>query len=47
MILAESYMELVTNWPHWAFEFTVEGVTFLLLTMPIRALIRRHDRKKH
>ncbi len=43
MILAETYVELFKSWPHWALEFTVEVVTFLVATLPLRWWVRRHD----
>ncbi len=46
-MLAETYLQLLRDWPHWAFEGTVEAVTFLLLTYPAKRLLRRHDRKRH
>lgn len=46
-MVAETYMQLLRDWPHWAFEFTVEAVTFVLATLPARYLLRRHDAHKH
>lgn len=44
---AETFLQLLTNWPHWAFELTVEAVSGLLLTPLWRTLLRRHDRRHH
>jgi len=46
-MIAETYVELLQNWPHWAFELTVEAVTFVLGTIPARIILKRHDAKKH
>ena len=46
-MVAETYLELLRNWPHWAFEMTVEGATALLFTPLVRRLVRRHDRRHH
>lgn len=43
MFLAETYIELFKSWPHWAIEFTVEVVTFVVATLPIRWWVKRHD----
>ncbi len=42
-LLAETYWELFHNRPHWLFELTVEVVTFVFATLPIRWWVRRHD----
>lgn len=47
MMLAETYMELVTNFPHWAFELTAEIATGIVFSPLWAFLIRRHDRRKH
>jgi hypothetical protein len=41
------YFHLLGNPAHWLFEFTVEGVTFLILTYPARKWIKRHDKEHH
>jgi hypothetical protein len=46
-MIAETYTQLLRDWPHWAFEGTVEAVTFLVATLPARWLIRHHDRRHH
>jgi hypothetical protein len=47
VIFAETYMDLVTNTPHWLFELTTDAVFGLGLYPIIRWAVRHHDRKKH
>lgn len=42
-IIGETYWELFHNRPHWLFELTVELVTFVFATLPIRWWVKRHD----
>lgn len=44
IILGETYWELFKNRPHWLFELTVELVTFVCATLPIRWWLIRHDK---
>lgn len=46
-MIAETYVELFKSWPHWAIEYTVEIVTFVLAILPARMFIKRHDAKHH
>lgn len=46
-MIAETFLQLLTNWPHWAFEVTVEVATGLVLTPLVRLVVRRHDRRRH
>jgi hypothetical protein len=51
VIIAETYVQLLHNWPHWAFEMTVEAVTGIagwVLARPFfRRWLKRHDRAEH
>lgn len=51
MILGETYWELMTNWPHWAFEITLMVIFDGLIGMAAIPLFKRwlknHDIKKH
>lgn len=47
MLLAETYTQLMGNLPHWEFEVTGMIIEAVVVTLPARWLIRRHDRKKH
>ena len=47
MILAETYVELVTNIPHWLFEATSDVVFGLIGLLFGRFWLKRHDRNHH
>jgi hypothetical protein len=46
-VIAETFLQLLGDWPHWAFEVTVEAVTGLVFAPIIRRALRRHDRRHH
>jgi hypothetical protein len=46
-MLAETYMQLLGNVPHWAFELTVEAVSAAVGAVFARIWVKRHDRKHH
>jgi len=41
-MIAETYLELLTDIPHWMFELTVEAVTFALGVAWGWARVKRH-----
>jgi hypothetical protein len=47
VILAETYLQLLGNFPHWAFELTVEAVSAAVGAVFARFWVKRHDRKHH
>ena len=44
---AETYWQLLTSWPHWAIELTVEAATSLVLYPFARFVWTRHHKEKH
>ena len=50
-MIAESFLQLITDAPHWAFEVVSDAVLGLVLYLPLRALWarwhRRHDQEVH
>jgi hypothetical protein len=47
VLASESYLTLMRDPAHWLFEITVEIVTGLVITWPIRRFVRHHDRRVH
>jgi hypothetical protein len=47
MILAETYVELLKNRPHWLFELTVEAASGLAIAPLWRYLRKKHHEKFH
>jgi hypothetical protein len=41
-MIAETYLQLLTDLPHWLFELTVEAVTFLAGAAWAWARVKRH-----
>lgn len=40
-------LHVLTDPAHWIAEVVMDGTLTLLAVLPIRALVRRHDRRKH
>lgn len=47
VLASETYLDLVTDWAHWAFELTVEAVTAAVAYGFGKRAVRRHDEKHH
>lgn len=43
----ESFFTLLRDPNHWLFELTVEAVTAAIMMLPIKKLIRKHDKQHH
>lgn len=43
----EELTHVLTDPAHWVAEVVMDGTLTLLAVLPIRALVRRHDRKRH
>jgi hypothetical protein len=51
-MVAETYMQLMSDPAHWLFELTLELLTALVLALPFwpaikRRVIRKHDSEYH
>lgn len=40
-------LHVLTDPAHWVAEVVMDGTLTLLAVLPLRALVRRHDRKRH